>query len=429
MKQRGKMFNQLYLIIEENKLKKRFKGNVVTAVLEVLNKETDVQRLKLIYQTLWQFNDAIKFWDELIGYTSGDEEWEEYEKDFYSRYTDILLNNLQKLYLRTGRFDFMQEYSKAYWKQVQESILQLWKKLPEGKSVVKNEVSFQKIFEDFFNETIKTFPDFLVKRLQEFHNLYRASRYQVFDNYKYIIPDPAYCHDNRWNDDGVAYLYLSYDNENKECQGIKQAKKTCFEELRGKEGEQLSVCKFKAIHKRVKILDLSYDGIDYEEQLQELGTSEENYKERILQTVQENSKLYNRMKAYAQNGNKEAFNKELDRLQKQAGLDREIHDKVQLQLSKILIGNICDSIFYAVDKEDDPNLEAYIPFRAFSRYLISQGFGGVAYRSTRMALIGLQGKCITLFNPEDAIYIDGEMEVYEYHKDGCNLITRYGNKP
>lgn len=40
------------------------------------------------------------------------------------------------------------------------------------------------------------------------------------------------------------------------------------------------------------------------------------------------------MKAYAQNGNKEAFNKELDRLQKQAGLDREIHDKVQLQLSK-----------------------------------------------------------------------------------------------
>ena len=355
MKQRGKMFNQLYLIIEENKLKKRFKGNVVTAVLEVLNKETDVQRLELIYQTLWRFNDAIKFWDELLGYTSGDEEWEEYEKDFYSRYTDILLNNLQKLYLRTGRFDFMQEYSKAYWKQVQESILQLWKKLPEGKSVVKNEV--------------------------------------------------------------------------RECQGIKQAKKTCFEELRGKEGEQLSVCKFKAIHKRVKILDLSYDGIDYEEQLQELGTSEENYKERILQTVQENSKLYNRMKAYAQNGNKEAFNKELDRLQKQAGLDREIHDKVQLQLSKILIGNICDSIFYAVDKEDDPNLEAYIPFRAFSRYLISQGFGGVAYRSTRMALIGLQGKCITLFNPEDAIYIDGEMEVYEYHKDGCNLITRYGNKP
>lgn len=46
-----------------------------------------------------------------------------------------------------------------------------------------------------------------------------------------------------------------------------------------------------------------------------------------------------------------------------------------------------------MDKEDDPKLEAYFPFRAFSRYLMAKGFGGVAYRSTRMALIGLQGKC------------------------------------
>ena len=36
------MFNQLYLIIEENKLKKRFKGNVVTAVFGVFYKEKDV---------------------------------------------------------------------------------------------------------------------------------------------------------------------------------------------------------------------------------------------------------------------------------------------------------------------------------------------------------------------------------------------------
>ena len=90
-----------------------------------------------------------------------------------------------------------------------------------------------------------------------------------------------------------------------------------------------------------------------------------------------------------------------------------------------MIGNICDSIFYAVDKEDDPKLEAYIPFRAFSRYLMAKGFGGVAYRSTRMALIGLQGKWVTLFNVEDATYIDGEMEVYEYQQDGCKFITKY----
>lgn len=82
-----------------------------------------------------------------------------------------------------------------------------------------------------------------------------------------------------------------------------------------------------------------------------------------------------------------------------------MNSQIQLQISKILAGNICDSIFYAVDKEDDLALEAYIPFRVFSKYLINKGFGGVTYRSTRMGLAGLQGKCLTLFNPEDVIYV------------------------
>ena len=35
------MFKQMYLAIEQNKLKGRFGGTVTTAILEVLNKETD----------------------------------------------------------------------------------------------------------------------------------------------------------------------------------------------------------------------------------------------------------------------------------------------------------------------------------------------------------------------------------------------------
>lgn len=419
------MFNQMYLIIEENKLKGRFEGTVTTAILEVLSKEADEECLEAIYRVLSRFNGAIKTVDEMLGHDLADDEWSAYENDSHDMYINILLDNLNKLYFRFGKINFMQEYSQVYWRHTQEFILQLWKELPEGKSVAANESSFIKIFEDFFDETMKVFPDFIVKQLKEFRNLYRASRYMVFDNYKYIMPDPKWCHDNRWNDDGVAFLYLAYDNENVECQNIKRAQRTCFEEIRAKDGEQLAVCKFKALHKKVKILDLSYDGIDYDEQLGELDESENDYKERIMQVIQEKPKLQNRMKLYAQNGDKDAFKNELDRIQKKLGLDREINKKVQLQLSKILIGNICDSIFYAVDKEDDPALEAYIPFRAFSRYLIAHGFGGVAYRSTRMALIGLQGKCLTLFNVEDATYVDGEMEVYEYQNNGCKFIIKY----
>lgn len=42
-----------------------------------------------------------------------------------------------------------------------------------------------------------------------------------------------------------------------------------------------------------------------------------------------------------------------------------------------------------------------------------------------MEKVGLQGKCLTLFNPEDATFVNGEMEVYEYHCDECKLIKKY----
>ena len=44
MKQRGKMFNQLYLIIEENKLKKRFKGNVEVSISEQIQLISDAHK-------------------------------------------------------------------------------------------------------------------------------------------------------------------------------------------------------------------------------------------------------------------------------------------------------------------------------------------------------------------------------------------------
>lgn len=185
------------------------------------------------------------------------------------------------------------------------------------------------------------------------------------------------------------------------------------------------MCKFKAVHRRVKILDLSFDGIDYDAQVGKLNGLEKIYKEKMMSEIQKNSKLLNRLMIYAKYKNEGAFRKELDKLQKKLGLDMKMHYDVQLKLSLILMGNICDAIFYAVDREDDPKLEVYIPFRAFSRYLIAKGFRGVAYKSTRMGKIGLQGKCLTLFNKSDAIYVNGEMEVYEYHKEKCDFIKKY----
>jgi hypothetical protein len=419
------MHEKMYLIIEKNRFRDRFGGTVTTAILEVLNKERDEKLLDSICAVLHKFNDVIRLVDEATGLTQNDEEWETYEEESHERYINILLKQLNNLYLRFGKMGFLQDFTNIYWKHNQNFILQLWKELPEGKSVTSNETSFIKLFEDFFSETIKEFPNFIVKQLKEFQNIYRASRYKVHENYKYIMPDPKYCHDNRWNDDGVAFLYLSYDNEGIVYQNIKQAQKTCFEELRAEEGEELSVCRFKVVHKRIKILDLSFDGIDYEKELGKLNEIEKVYKDRVWKEIQSKPKLQKRMINYVRTKNEGAFAEELKIIQEKMGLELEMHRDIQWQLSKILIGNICDAIFYAVDKENDPELEAYIPFRAFSRYLIAHGFGGVAYRSTRMDMIGLHGKCLTLFDKNDATYVEGEMEVYEYHKDRCEFIEKY----
>ena len=419
------MSDRMLMLIEENKLKNRFEGTVGAAILEVLNQENDVEHIKYIARVLYRFNHAVKCVDETLGISKDDKEWTIYEEAFHDRYINILLDVLNKLYLRFGKTDFLQQFSKAYWKYTQQFLLTLWSELPEGKTVAQNESNFIKIFEDFFAETMKSFPDFIVKQLRDFSNLYRASRHEVYDNYKYIMPDPLYCHNNRWNEDGIAYLYLSYDNEGVMCQNILQSKRTCFEEIRAKDGEKIAICKFKPLHRSVKILDLSYDGINYDEEITKFNCFEIDYKEQIMEAIQSNPKLWSRMKEYAQIGDKGAFKKELDRLQSKLGLDSKLHNLVQMQLSKVLIGNICDAIFYAIDKEDDPELEAYIPFRAFSRYLLSHGFSGVAYRSTRMEKAGLQGKCLTLFDPKDAIFVNGEMEVYEYHQDECKFIKKY----
>jgi hypothetical protein len=104
-----------------------FGGTVTTAILDVLNRETDVKHQEYIYQVLARFNAAVKVVEEAIGINPTDEEWSGYEEEYHDMYINILLNNLNKLYFRFGKTNFMEEYSQVYWKRTQEFILQLWK--------------------------------------------------------------------------------------------------------------------------------------------------------------------------------------------------------------------------------------------------------------------------------------------------------------
>ena len=82
------------------------------------------------------------------------------------------------------------------------------------------------------------------------------------------------------------------------------------------------------INERIAILEANKSNLY--EQLKELTESEHDYKERIMQVIQDKPKLKNRMVSYAKHKDEESFRAELERIQKKLGLDREIHRQVQL---------------------------------------------------------------------------------------------------
>lgn len=417
-------FVQMYLVMEVNKMQNRFGGTISIAIKKVILQETKANLQEHIYKTLSKFMSVVSAFDNWF-LEASHEVQDSYENVFHDKYLNILLNSLNVLYIKCGHGSFIKKFSSYYWNASQELLLEMWGELPNQTTVADNEASFIKIFEDLFNETVKKIPDVCIKKLSEFTNLYRASTFEVYDNYKYILPDPLYCKDNRWNDDGVAYLYLSYDNENYDYKNIKMGQKTCFEEIRLKDNIETSICNFKAIRMEAKILDLSYDGVDYDEIVNSITTPSADKKNQLLDAIEKDKKLKKRLQQYAKSGRKDLFERELKIFQKRLGLDAELQEFVQKQISFMMLGNICDAIFYAVDKVEDPSLEAYIPFRKFSKYLISIGIDGVAYRSTRMQKLGLKGKCLTLFNKNDATYISGTMEVYIKNNDEYKLLKKY----
>lgn len=94
------MFSPMYLMIEKNKLKERFTGTVASAIIEALDEEQEERHLEDIYNVLSRFNNTIKILDETIGGEFDTKDWEQYEERLHDMYLNILLQNLNGLFLR-----------------------------------------------------------------------------------------------------------------------------------------------------------------------------------------------------------------------------------------------------------------------------------------------------------------------------------------
>lgn len=404
------------LIIELNKMCNRFEGYTTKAIRDTVMEEKDDNVKKIIYTVVKNMNEVVAMFDGLFqGITDT-----ELDTLYINKYLE-LINVYYFICTKTG---FLPKYSKHYWKETNKQILNIWKESSFDEKE-KNDL-FIKIFDDLLGNMLSANPEVCDRKLSDFKNMYRATKYMVNDAYSYIMPDPDYCKDNRWNDDGVAFLYLAYDDEDMNYQNITLAEKTCFEECRLVDGTEIAVCQFKSVNDSAKILYLAYQDIDYGKLLDNLNQEIVTRTDEVIQLLGEKNKVRNKLQQYASSQRKDLFTKEVRKILNKAGINKEMKAQVQNVLFITMLGNICDSVFYAVDKEKDPKLEAYIPFRKFSKYLIYLGYRGVAYRSTRMELIGLNGTNLVVFNPSDAEPKKGTMNVYKYHdKEECERIKQY----
>ena len=106
------------------------------------------------------------------------------------------------------------------------------------------------------------------------------------------------------------------------------------------------------------------------------------------------------------------------------GINDQIFKVANERLGRLFLTIIDKTIFEPVDKMDDPELKAYIPFRFFSNYLIEKGYDGIIYRSTRMNKIGLSGKNVVLFDNSYATYQLGSMKKF-LRKDGRYIELKF----
>lgn len=404
------------LIMELNKMCARYNNAVTIAIRNTLLEEKNIEVKKGMTEVLSNINNIVRILDDIVP--------DIVKGDVDSWFTNRYLETICSYYFVLSGESFIKKYSSNYWNEIHKLILEKWKK--SAFDVKKNDDIFIKIFDEALGSSLRTHPDICERKLNEFVNIYRATQYDVDDAYQYIMPDPKYCKNNRWNDDGVAYLYLAYDAENMIYRGINMAEKTCFEECRLKENRSVAICQFRPKKTDARIMYLAYQDIDYDKMFLEFDQRIRSHTEELLNLIDKNEKLKNKLTQYVQRGRKDLFQKKLKQFMDKIGVNASTKDYIQKELLITLLGNICDSVFYAVDKSDDPELEAYVPFRKFSKYLIHLGYDGVAYRSTRMELIGLKGTNLVLFNPDDAEPVKGTMKVYKYHNDReCELIKEY----
>jgi len=402
------MFYKWQLTFELNRMvdiyENEYKFTILRRALESINDENKRQFIYILIHALNNTCEAIL----------------NVCNDFSESQKKLMIDNFFEQYLkylqRYSYFigDIVSIFKDTYRKNLQCQIFNHWSSMVEKKSDTALEKNFLEVFDDIHESCISKYESIFVKRLGDLKNLYRAQRGKHFDNYERMIPKEEYVKNkNRWNPEGVAFIYLGLDEEVKQYdEVINFIEKTCFEELRLKKDEYVSICKFKPVKSEGKIINLCYEDISYDE----IDRKSEEFMNMItkveIKEILTNKKYHEEIRSSMKK--EEVIKKIIEKEINEKQIRSIIRKETEIYLANLIMKSIDEAVFLPVDTEEDPELKAYVPFHYLANYLISKGYSGILYRSTRMNKIGLKGKNLVLFNKEDVTYVPDSMNVYYY---------------
>lgn len=378
------------LLIETNEMVKVFENDTKFIILQkTLNDIEDKSIKEQIGLLINRYNYSFGIIKSAIVEIFSIEEFLQYSLEFY----------LNTISINFFYLNIKERYKKKCIQVFRSDILSFWQELKNNNEASTKDRTFIKMFDEIHDYTLKFNKDLFSKNIGSLKGLVRGASGNHLNDYEWMIPKDEFAGFNRWNPKEKAFLYLGYA-ESESASKIKNSIVTCCEELRMKNGEIVTICRFKTAKKNGELLDFSIDESLVDTQEEIINQSMNNDLEKILN----DEKLIEKGKMLKEMGE----NRKLKRLIKSKIHTSSDRKKIERYISTMFIHNIVEAIFLPVEEDKD----SYLPFHLFANYLIEKGYCGVIHKSTRMDLIQKKGKNVILFNPLDAEPIEGTMKLF-----------------
>lgn len=354
--------------------------STINTVFELFYKDLPLPNYELIFQYVDQFRLA---WEKYYPFSPSIEQWDEIKQNVDKLLAESIIKKQWD-----GINPFIDDNSKEHF---DKNLINILDDMLQN-SVIPNESVF-------------------IRDYKSIKYMYRGVK--GIHDYTWLVPNPEYAFQNRWNPEGKCFVYAAiedtetiFDDKN----DIYHGEMVCIEELRARKGDKITLgrLEFMPSIQNKKVFDFSYNDTSFSLIDNQLQKGQELLTNEIINNVR-NSVNHNVIESKANINH--IIMKQIDRKREDVIL------MVGRYACMTFLKMICDNIYVPLDEAEDSDPKkkerCYGSFHVLAKYLEERGYAGIIYPSTRATLIKQLGKNIVLFNYQDVTYKHSSLKVIQ----------------